>query len=54
MNPKNRDKRFMIRVKPVEWQFLQREADERCQKVSEYIRAVLFANAVLTSSDDRK
>lgn len=49
----NRDKRFMIRVKPSEWQYLSREADERHQSVSEYVRAILFANAVFVRSDGR-
>lgn len=46
--------RFMIRVKPSEYEYLRREADERGQRVSEYVRAVLFTNAVLTLPDGRK
>lgn len=54
MKLENRDIRYMIRMKASEKEYLRREADERGQRLSEYIRAVLFANAVLVSTDDRK
>ena len=54
MQLENRDVRYMIRMKPSEKQYLEREADERGQRLSEYIRAVLFANAILTPTDGRK
>jgi uncharacterized protein (DUF1778 family) len=54
MKYENRRTRFMIRVKPSEYEYLRREADERGQKISEYVRAVLFANAILVPIDGRK
>lgn len=54
MKYETRRKRFMIRVNPMEYEYLRREADERSQKISEYIRSIIFANAVLISSDGRK
>jgi hypothetical protein len=54
MKPENRDIRYMIRMKPSEHNYLRREADERGQRLSEYIRAVLFANAVFNFSDGGK
>lgn len=54
MKPENREVRYMIRMKPSEKQYLEREADERGQRLSEYVRAVLFANAILQFSDGRK
>lgn len=54
MKKEKRDKRFMIRVKPSEWEYLVREADERGQLVSEFVRAVLFATATYPILDGRK
>lgn len=54
MKYESRRTRFMIRVKPSEYEYLRREADERRQKVSEYVRAILFANAVIQISDGKK
>lgn len=54
MKKENRDKRFNIRVKPSEWDFLVRESEDRGQVVAEYVRAVLFANAILMPAVGRK
>lgn len=54
MKYESRRTRFMIRVKPSEYAYLRRESDERGQKVSEYVRAIIFANAVFVSPDDKK
>lgn len=54
MKPENRSKRMSIRIKPSEKAYLRREADERGQRIPEYVRAILFANAVLISHDEKK
>ena len=54
MKYESRRKRFMIRVNPMEYSYLRREADDRGQRISEYVRAIIFANAVLVSSDGKK
>ena len=52
-NKVNRTERFMVRFKKVELDYLRREADERRQRLSDYIRTTLLTGAILSYSDDK-
>lgn len=51
---KNRTRWVTLRVKPEEYDYIRREAEERGQRPSEYVRAVLFAAANFHFSVEEK
>lgn len=53
MKYESRRTRFMIRVKPSEYAYLRREAEERGQRISEYVRNIIFANVILVTTDGK-
>lgn len=53
MVPK-RDYTMGIRLKPAERKYLEREADERGQRLSDYVRDVLLATMNFKHIDDKQ
>jgi uncharacterized protein (DUF1778 family) len=53
MKPKNREVTIAFRVKPPERKYIEREAAERGQRLSEYIRAMVLPSGVAIDADGR-
>lgn len=53
MEPKNRDVTIAFRVKPAERKYIEREAAERGQRISEYLRNMVLPSGVVLDSDGK-
>jgi uncharacterized protein (DUF1778 family) len=53
MATKNKEITIGFRVKPQERKYLDRKADERGQKLSDYIRNLLLPSGVVIDSDGK-
>lgn len=53
MEPKNKDKTIGFRVKGAERKYLEREAAERGQRLSEYLRTMILPSGVFIDTDGK-
>ncbi len=53
MKPKNRDELIAFRVKPAERRYIEREAAERSQRLSEYIRNMVLPSGIIIDHDGK-
>ncbi len=53
MKPTNRTSTIGIRVKPAERKYIEREAAERGQRISDYLRNLILPNGVMLDLDGK-